>query len=79
MAKLANAVYEPGAVPPGWKNITNDPAALAKYNLRLSDFKADDLDITRVAYEGVPSAGGHYPISVYRDNTRVEARLTAQI
>ena len=58
MAKLANAVYEPGTAPPGWKNITNDPAALAKYHLRPSDFKIPGSNFGSQAYAPDPAVFG---------------------
>lgn len=56
-AKLANDVYDPAKGPPeGWKNISDDPKALAKYELDPSQLK--DGEFRAAVYEPDPAVFG---------------------
>ncbi|MFD1970666.1 type VI secretion system Vgr family protein [Trinickia caryophylli] len=58
MAALANAVYTPGTAPPGWKNISDDPAALKKFGLKPGDFKIPGSNFGAQAYAPDPAVFG---------------------
>jgi Domain of unknown function (DUF4150) len=59
-AKLAQDIYNPQNGPPeGWKNISNDPEALAKYNLKPSDLQIEGTPSFRAGvYEPDPAVFG---------------------
>ncbi|AMP04700.1 type VI secretion system tip protein TssI/VgrG [Collimonas pratensis] len=59
MALLAGAVYDPTKPPPpGWKSSTNDPAALAPYGLKPSDFKIAGTNFGAQMYTPDPAVFG---------------------
>jgi hypothetical protein len=60
-AKLAQDIYNPDKGPPeGWKNISNDPEALAKYGLKPSDLKIEGTPSFRAGvYEPDPAVFGN--------------------
>lgn len=59
-AKLAQDIYNPDKGPPeGWKNISNDPEALAKYGLKPEDLRIDGTPSFRAGvYEPDPAVFG---------------------
>ncbi len=60
-AKLAEHVYDPSKEPPeGWKNISNDSEALAKYGLKPEDLKIEGTPSFRAqVYEPDPAVFGN--------------------
>ena len=60
-AKLAQDIYNPDKGPPeGWKNISNDPEALAKYGLKPEDMRIDGTPSFRAGvYEPDPAVFGN--------------------
>lgn len=60
-AKLAQDIYDPSKGPPeGWKNISNDPEALAKYGLKPEDLSIDGTPSFRAGvYEPDPAVFGN--------------------
>jgi hypothetical protein len=59
-AKLAQDVYDPSKGPPtGWKNISNDPEALAKHGLEPEDLKIKGSEFRSQVYEPDPAVFGN--------------------
>lgn len=59
-ARLADNVYNPSpyGTPEGWKNVSNDPAALAKYGLKPEDLTIKDTNFRVQVYEPDPDVFG---------------------
>ena len=58
-AQLSKNVYDPSAgTPPGWTNISNDPAALAKYGLTPDMLQQDGSGFRAQMYEPDPAVFG---------------------
>jgi hypothetical protein len=51
-AKLSDHVYNPNnPVPPGWRNISNDPQALSRYGLTQHELRINGTDFRAQVYE----------------------------
>jgi Domain of unknown function (DUF4150) len=58
-AKLAQDVYSDGKNPPtGWKNVSDDPEAMAKYGLKPDDMAIKDREFRAQVYEPDPAVFG---------------------
>lgn len=58
-AQLASNVYNPDSgAPEGWKNISNDPQALAKYGLKPTDLEQPGSQFRAQFYEPDPNVFG---------------------
>jgi len=59
MTMLSEAVYgDPVEAPPGWKDISNDPEALAAYGLKPSDFNIDGTNFCARMFAPDPAVFG---------------------
>lgn len=58
-ARLSKDVYDPSkGPPPGWKNISDDPEALARYGLKDTDLAKPGSDFRAAVYEPDPAVFG---------------------